>query len=185
MESSSIDWAVSKAEDEEIAKKIQKDTVCARCEGHLNRADFRRKVRGLDFDSSEEKRISFCCSKCRKRVTPPSSRYLWRKVYNLLSVTMSFEAEGFLISTSKATIKRWILFWEFHLQQQSVFMSAMAGLLEVGFDFSIDSLVAVTKSNKISEINPTIRVAQCLNLLGCKSSLMAHFQTHRMVRDTT
>ena len=181
----SITWTELKARDEKIAEKVQADTVCARCGEHLNRADYRRKVRGLDFDSSEEKRISFCCSKCRKRITPPSLRFLWRKVYTLLSVTMSFESEGFLISKSRATLGRWRSFWEKHLHQQSDFISAIAGFLDVGFDFSMSSLVFGIRSNKASTMTPALRVAQCLNLLGCESSLMAHFQTHRTVRDTT
>jgi len=177
-------WAELKARDEKIAAKVQNDTVCARCGGHLNRSDYRRKVRGLDFDCSEERRISFCCGKCRKRVTPPSLRYLWRKVYTLLSVTMSFEAEGFLVSENKATRQRWTHFWEKHLDQQSAFMSAVVGSLGAGFDFSMTSLVLVIQSNKNSVLSSAFRLAQYLNLLGCNDSLMAHFRTHGMIEDT-
>lgn len=184
MESPNTVWAELKARDEKIAEKVQEDTVCS-CGGRLNRADYRRKVRGLNFDCSEDKRISFCCSKCRKRLTPPSLRFLWRKVFTLLSVTMGFEEEGFLISKSKSTLKRWAGFWEAQLQQQSVFMSAMVGFLDVGFGFSMSSLLLIFRSKTKSTISLACCISEFLNLLSCESSLMSHFRTHRMVRDTT
>lgn len=59
---------------------------CPRCDGPLHRADYRRKPRGGAAAAKGEwqtKRISFCCGAegCRRRATPPSLRFLGRRVY--------------------------------------------------------------------------------------------------------
>ena len=53
---------------------------CVHCGGRLHRGDFPRKPRG---GPTWDKRHSFCCERdgCRKRKTPPSVRFLGRKVY--------------------------------------------------------------------------------------------------------
>lgn len=54
---------------------------CGHCgEEKLHRGDYPRKPRG---GPRWDRRYSFCCSKgsCRKRKTPPSVRFLGRKVY--------------------------------------------------------------------------------------------------------
>ena len=55
-------------------------TGCAHCGGRLHRGDFPRKPRG---GPAWDKRHSFCCERegCRKRKTPPSVRFLGRRVY--------------------------------------------------------------------------------------------------------
>ncbi len=65
--------------DRDLAWKAQRGR-CEHCGGQLHRGDYPRKPRGgPDWD----KRYSFCCSRegCRKRKTPPSVRFLGRKVY--------------------------------------------------------------------------------------------------------
>jgi hypothetical protein len=65
--------------DDDLALKAQAEG-CEHCGGRLHRGDYSRKPRGgPDWD----KRHSFCCSRegCRKRKTPPSVRFLGRKVY--------------------------------------------------------------------------------------------------------
>ena len=58
---------------------------CARCGGVLHSARFRRKPRGgpVGLGEAHDQRLSFCCAVdlCRKRTTPPSFRFLGRKVY--------------------------------------------------------------------------------------------------------
>lgn len=69
--------------DQDIAQQVQSEG-CP-CGGKLHRSDYPRKPRGIRgvLDKSYETRISFCCSVdgCRKRCTPPSVRFLGRKVY--------------------------------------------------------------------------------------------------------
>jgi len=70
--------------DQEIADEVQL-TGCSHCGGVLHVACYPRKPRGLRcaLDESYETRLSFCCARdgCRRRCTPPSVRFLGRKVY--------------------------------------------------------------------------------------------------------
>lgn len=58
---------------------------CVHCGAKLHRGDYARKPRGglQAVVEGWERRLSFCCSRegCRKRKTPPSVRFLGRKVY--------------------------------------------------------------------------------------------------------
>ncbi len=69
--------------DEELARQAQQQG-CA-CGGVLHCAHYRRKPRGgpSGLGPQHEMRFSFCCAVdgCRRRTTPPSLRFLGRKVY--------------------------------------------------------------------------------------------------------
>ena len=69
--------------DQDIAAEVQAGG-CS-CGGVLHRACYPRKPRGIRcvLDESSESRLSFCCATdgCRRRCTPPSVRFLGRKVY--------------------------------------------------------------------------------------------------------
>ena len=70
--------------DLDITSKVQQQP-CQHCGGYLHSARYPRKPRGPrhcltnDYDT----RLSFCCAEegCRRRTTPPSVRFLGRKVY--------------------------------------------------------------------------------------------------------
>lgn len=162
--------------DESVAKKVQKDCRCG-CGGRLDRADFPRKVRGVEADTLEETRISFRCAVCRKRLTPISARFLWRKVYALLAVAMNFEFSGFIPSSARQTIQRWHKYWELVLNQQGSFMSLTRGLLQVEFEYSLPSLVKCFANQCPSKF------ARFMNLLGCEKKMMTEFFRHRMPLD--
>ena len=96
------------------------------CKGRLHSANYLRNPRGGPGDLPKEccYRLSLCCDRdgCRKRVTPPSTRFLGRKVY-LLSVIFVAAAmrqqpsprsmrELFqLFGADRRTIARWRVFW--------------------------------------------------------------------------
>ena len=65
---------------------------CGECSGPLHSARFSRKPRGVPAGLGDEyrRRFSFCCAVdgCRKRTTPPSLRFLGRKVYLATVVTL-------------------------------------------------------------------------------------------------
>ena len=65
---------------------------CGWCSGTLHSARFFRKPRGGPAGLGEDyaERFSFCCAVdgCRKRMTPPSLRFLGRKVYLATVVTL-------------------------------------------------------------------------------------------------
>ena len=58
---------------------------CRICGGVLHGAAYPRKPRGgpAELDPKFDRRLSFCCAKrdCRRRTTPPSVRFLGRRVY--------------------------------------------------------------------------------------------------------
>lgn len=68
--------------DEDLAESARL-ARCPICGAPLHQAHFLRKPRGgpEDLDEQHNCRFSFCCYKCRKRMTPPSFRFLGRKVY--------------------------------------------------------------------------------------------------------
>jgi hypothetical protein len=102
------------------------------CGGRLHRADYPRKPRGgpdppLD---AYKTRFSFCCNRdgCRKRATPPSVRFLGRKVY-LAAVVVLVSAMrhgatprrarelSALFGADRRTIARWQEFWREYFPQ--------------------------------------------------------------------
>lgn len=68
--------------DQELATTAQAGG-CRRCPGRLHHGDYPRKPRGgpADLPAAYETRTSFCCARCRKRLTPASVRFLGRRVY--------------------------------------------------------------------------------------------------------
>ena len=69
--------------DEDLAAE-HRAGGCPRCGGVLHSARYRRKPRGFAGLAPEYgRRLSFCCARagCRQRATPPSLRFLGRKVY--------------------------------------------------------------------------------------------------------
>jgi hypothetical protein len=70
--------------DQDLAARAR-TADCVRCGGVLHSARFRRKPRGVPAGLGEDynQRFSFCCAVdgCRGRMTPPSLRFLGRKVY--------------------------------------------------------------------------------------------------------
>jgi hypothetical protein len=97
------------------------------CGGRLHRANFPRKPRGgptRDWAEEYAWRLSFCCQRegCRKRVTPPSVRFLGRKVYlGAVVVLVAAMRQGAtpqrirvlaeLFEIDARTIARWQVFW--------------------------------------------------------------------------
>ena len=70
--------------DQQTADEVQAQK-CAHCGGVLHVSNYPRKPKGIRtaLDESYERRFSFCCARegCRRRTTPPSIRFLGRKVY--------------------------------------------------------------------------------------------------------
>src|SRR3990167_215610 len=68
--------------DRELAN-ICAEKGCVYCGGKLHQADYPRSPMGMphSFRDCYSRRISFCCSNCRKRTTPPSVRFFGRRWY--------------------------------------------------------------------------------------------------------
>jgi len=106
--------------DRELALKAQAGR-CEHCGGPLHRGDYPRKPRG---GPEWEKRYSFCCSRedCRKRKTPPSVRFLGRKVYvGVVVVLVSAMTQGLsewrvkrlrqVLEIDRRTLGHWREWW--------------------------------------------------------------------------
>lgn len=101
---------------------------CPHCNGPLHRADYDRKPRGGWVAAAGEafcRRFSLCCGRegCRKRSTPPSLRFLGRRVYLesvvvLASSSSSAVTVRALREVSRAagvpvrTLRRWLGWWQ-------------------------------------------------------------------------
>lgn len=99
---------------------------CPYCGAPLYRSDYPRKPRGGPESAEKEygRRFSLCCSRdgCRKRLTPPSVRFLGRKVYVaaavvIVTVMMHGETPARLeklreiVGADPRTIDRWKNWW--------------------------------------------------------------------------
>ena len=120
-------WLFLFSVDQDLAQSTRQ-RACS-CGGRLHRADYPRKPRGSDdLPENYAYRFSFCCARdgCRKRVTPPSVRFLGRKVYLFAVVVLvSAMRQGpsprrvreltRLFGADRRTIARWQLFWREHV----------------------------------------------------------------------
>lgn len=114
------------------------------CGGRLHRANYPRKPRGGPDSLPEEfgYRLSFCCDRdgCRKRVTPPSVRFLGRRVYlAAVVILVSAMRQGAsrrrvaelsrLFDADRRTIARWQVFWQEHFPQTAFWKVARGRLV--------------------------------------------------------
>ena len=112
--------------DRDLAERT-KDARCPFCGAVLHIANYPRKprgVEGLGLGVEFSWRFSFCCGRegCRLRATPPSVRFLGRKVYLTVVVmlitalrqgptppgTKALKAE---LGMDRRTLKRWQAWW--------------------------------------------------------------------------
>lgn len=126
-----------------------RDEGCA-CGGRLHRAAYRREPRGEPPGLPEGFciRESFCCSRegCRRRLTPPSLRFLGRRVYVGAAVVLvstmvhgvtekHASAMRHLCGVSRRTLERWRKWW-----RQS---------------FVVTELWRILRSRFVASVNPT------------------------------
>lgn len=111
--------------DDDLAAKTR-EAGCPYCDGRLDVADYPRAPRGAaeGLDASWDSRRSFCCAVegCRRRSTPPSVRFLGRKVYVGAVVVLatalqrgpskkSVTALSSLLGITRRTLVRWRRWW--------------------------------------------------------------------------
>lgn len=93
--------------DEDLAGRARAEG-CA-CGGALHSADYPRKPRGgpEDLDPAYGRRLSFCCAEdgCRRRLTPPSVRFLGRRVYLAAVVVLAEACRGSVTVRRRATLR--------------------------------------------------------------------------------
>jgi hypothetical protein len=128
--------------DEDLAA-AERLLGCRVCGKRLEASDFPRKPRGLAVHLGDRfaERLSFCCAdrRCRKRRTPPSLRFLGRKVYlGAIVVLISAMRCGpsptrmrrlhELVGVSRYTVSRWRKWWS-EMLPASRFWTGASGTL--------------------------------------------------------
>lgn len=108
------------------------------CGGVLHQADYPRKPRAClnEVRADFESRFSFCCSRCRKRTTALSVRFLGRRVYLSLAVVLVSArhmgqvpaAAGISASLGvpARTLQRWRDWWQQHFVLTPLWQAACA-----------------------------------------------------------
>lgn len=119
--------------DEQLASEVKRHG-CP-CGGRLDRADYPRKVRGVAKSCEDffRTRISFCCARegCRKRITPPSVRFLGRRVYvaAVMLVVCGFCKTARQAQVPKDTARRWRRHFESEFIASRFFKRARSRLM--------------------------------------------------------
>jgi hypothetical protein len=136
-------YPILRALDEKIAEEARKHG-CS-CGGSLHQACYPRKPRGappeVDSDRTYCWRWSFCCAVegCRRRMTPPSTLFLGRKVYfGAVVVLVSVLRQGAnptrlsrlkqLVGVSARTVRRWRQWWLSSFVESEVWRTARGRL---------------------------------------------------------
>jgi hypothetical protein len=127
-------WALLFEIDLEFRDQARSDG-CKHCGGRLHQANFMRKPRGSteDLESHHKLRFGLCCgdSGCRRRVLPPSSRFLGRRVYlGIIVVLVAAFRQGSnakrvsiltgAFGADRRTIERWCKWWREDFQQSPI-----------------------------------------------------------------
>jgi hypothetical protein len=130
--------------DEEVARRVAAEG-CPRCGGPLHRGNYIRKPRGALIARAGEAfvvRFSLCCGRegCRKRATPPSVRFLGRRVYLgavvivASIVALALRAAGEIrrrTGVPARTTRRWLGWWQGPFLDTEVFVTICARLIGV------------------------------------------------------
>ena len=135
-------WQFLFSIDQDLAKSTH-EKGCP-CGGRLHCANYPRKPRGGPdkLPDGYDHRLSFCCASdgCRKRATPPSVRFLGRKVY-LAAVVILVAAmrQGSsprrvrelteLFGADRRTIARWRSLWLEHFPRTPFWKVARSRLV--------------------------------------------------------
>jgi hypothetical protein len=134
-------WAFLFSIDRDLANSTRQQ-ACP-CGGRLHSAKYPRKPRGSDNLPEEYgRRLSFCCERdgCRKRATPPSVRFLGRKVYlAVVVILVAAMRQGpspprvrelsQRFGADRQTIARWRTFWEEHFPKTQFWKVARSRLM--------------------------------------------------------
>jgi hypothetical protein len=117
---------------------------CPTCGGVLHTANYSRKPRGrpVALGQEHDRRFSFCCAVdgCRSRATPASLRFLGRKVYLAVIVTLiSAMHDGLTarrldklsetIGVDRRTVARWRDWWRAGFPATPFWRAQSAGLM--------------------------------------------------------
>jgi hypothetical protein len=116
---------------------------CCFCGARLDSARYPRKARGVpqELDGFFSSRYSFCCARegCRRRTTPPSFRFLGRRVFAAAVVVLLSALEQGVtrqrarrlrewVGISRRTLGRWRRWWRQEFVQTGFWQAARGRL---------------------------------------------------------
>jgi len=128
--------------DRELAEETRTGS-CRFCGGRLDSARYPRKARGVpqELDEFFSSRYSFCCARegCRRRTTPPSFRFLGRRVFAAAVVVLLCALEQGvtpqragrlreLVGIRRRTLERWRQWWRQEFVQTEFWKAARGRL---------------------------------------------------------
>jgi hypothetical protein len=159
--------------DAELAAEIR-GAGCPLCSGRLHTADFPRKPRGCPAKVIEEYswRLSFTCGRCDSRATPPSVRFLGRRVYVAVALMLSSppdsasarELQG-LLGASRRTVLRWRRWWTQEFPRTQLWRSLHSRLMPP----IVPSQLPQGLLDRFYAKEPSARLMQALRLLSSLS----------------
>lgn len=111
--------------DDKMAEEMRADR-CRQCGKALHLNSFPRKPRGMPPEWTTKYfnyRLSFACSACSTRHTPPSVRFLEHRVYLAFAVILTCAVRAGLtefrmkelterIQVPRQTLERWCIWWQ-------------------------------------------------------------------------
>jgi hypothetical protein len=135
-------FAMLEQADQQLACLVR-EKGCPYCNGALHVGNYPRKPRGASFAATAEAfglRHSLCCGRegCRKRVLPPSLRFLGRRVYVEVVVLLASVMVLLLGATRTVsritkvpgmTLKRWGTWWREEFPKSQAWMEISARMV--------------------------------------------------------
>lgn len=190
-------WASVHQIDIDIAAQVQRQG-CPHCGGKLYSARYPRKPRGVDRQLLGEAycwRLSFCCaaSGCRRRCTPPSLRFLGRKVYLGLVITLFSTLEQSVsgaqrqqvierLSVSEQTLHRWRYWWHTALPASSFWKSLRARFIPPLLPRHLPGalLTAMNSSKRSRCVLHSLALLSPLSTSSCTRSIRFNLEAQKM-----
>jgi hypothetical protein len=156
--------------DAELAAETR-GAGCQHCSGRLHTADFPRKPRGCPAAVIEEYswRLSFTCGRCDSRATPPSVRFLGRRVYVAVVLMLSSPPDSVSaqqlqnqLGISRRTVLRWRRWWTQEFTDTRLWRSLRSRLMPPIAPAQLPRGLL----DRLRSKGPTMRLAQALRLLS-------------------
>jgi len=174
--------------DEELAAEAQA-RGCPVDGGRLHQGHFERKPRGalVSLGREARRRFSFCCAnrECRKRVTPPSVRFLGRRVYLgaavVLLSTMRHGATARrqqrlheLFGVAPRTVQRWRRWWRERFVQTPCWKELRGWLRDAADVRALpdDLLARVRGDTEVERLLGTLRLLTPLSTATAGSAMV-------------
>jgi hypothetical protein len=155
--------------DQELAAERHRGG-CAHCGSKLHRGDFPRKPRGCRESEREmySKRFSFDCSRCDKRATPASVRFIGRRLYVAVVLALvcprGAASRSWLcqkLKVASATLRRWRRWWH-----ETFVRTALWSVKRADFAPAVDeAALPASAIERFNATDPGDRLVQFLSFL--------------------